>query len=233
MKKLHATAIIIAVMAMSLSGQAGEAGKHLFILSGQSNMVRIKPETHFTPIVAKEFGSNNVTVVKSAWNGTPIRSWYSKSGGKGNRYASLVDAVKEATKGKTYETATFVWMQGETDAVNGKGSEGPRTYAESLNGLIDLLKADLKIDSLNIVIGRLSDHRMSENWKQMRNIQVEIAEKHKGAWVDTDDLNDVEMKDGSKRNDLHYTPDNRGTLGKRFAEKAIELIKKRIDRKSP
>jgi lysophospholipase L1-like esterase len=50
---------------------------------------------------------------------------------------------------------------------------------------------------------------------------VAVAEENeRGAWVDTDDLNNKKGKD-----DLHYTAEGYKTLGERFAEKAIELVK--------
>ena len=51
-------------------------GKHLFILSGQSNMVGLKPEESFTPAVESYFGKDHVIVVKYAVGGQPIRRWY-------------------------------------------------------------------------------------------------------------------------------------------------------------
>ena len=50
-------------------------GKHLFILSGQSNMVGMNPEASFTPTVSKAFGNENVIIVKDAASGQSIRSW--------------------------------------------------------------------------------------------------------------------------------------------------------------
>ena len=64
----------------------------------------------------------------------------------------MMDAVKKKTAGKTYDTVTFVWMQGESDSGN------PDPYFDSFNRVVARLKADLKIESLNIVIGRLSDY---------------------------------------------------------------------------
>ena len=40
-------------------------GKHLFILSGQSNMAGMKPEVSFTPAVTKAFGKENIIVAKA------------------------------------------------------------------------------------------------------------------------------------------------------------------------
>lgn len=51
-------------------------GKHLFILSGQSNMAGLRPEESFTPAIEGEFVRENVIVIKDARGGQPIRRWY-------------------------------------------------------------------------------------------------------------------------------------------------------------
>jgi len=54
---------------------AAESGKHLFILSGQSNMVALDPKVSFTPAIIKEYGSANVIIVKNANSGQSIPSY--------------------------------------------------------------------------------------------------------------------------------------------------------------
>lgn len=212
------------------------ADKHLFILSGQSNMERLKPEISFTPTVEAAYGKENVTVVKSAQGGQPIRRWYKNwkpakgdaPKATGDLYDVLMKAVNEATEGKKYDTVTFVWMQGEKDAKQKHGD----VYAASMKGLIDQLAKDLGRDDVNFVIGRLSDFDMADkqytHWTKVRKAQVSVAEASpRGAWVDTDDLNgEPSEAPQPERKNLHYTDEGYKTLGKRFAEKAIELIKK-------
>lgn len=65
------------------------------------------------------------------------------------------------------------------------------------------------------------------HWTAVRDAQVKVAEASpRGAWVDTDDLNDKQDAAGNVKNDLHYTKDGYKTLGARFAEKAIALVRK-------
>ncbi len=214
---------------------ADAAGKHLFILSGQSNMAGLNPKKSFTPVLEEEFGKDNVIVVKDAKGGEPIRRWYKEwegpadarqpDGPIGDLYDRLMEKVGEATAGADLETVTFVWMQGERDANDGNGE----LYARSLRGLIDQLSEDLERDDLNFVIGRVSDWQNPKrltDWEQVRGAQVEVAEASpRGAWVDTDDLNDGLNRKGEEvSNNLHYTPEGYQTLGARFAEKAVELI---------
>ena len=61
----------------SESNASGQ-GVHLFVLSGQSNMVRLNPNVSFTPAVKAAFGKDNAIVVKDAVGAQPIRRWYKK-----------------------------------------------------------------------------------------------------------------------------------------------------------
>lgn len=211
-----------------------EKQKHLFILSGQSNMVRLNPDISFTPTVEMAFGEDNVTVVKDAHGAQPIRRWYKnwkpaqgdEPKATGDLYDRLMEKVNQAIKGEKFKTVTFVWMQGERDAREIHGN----VYAASLKGLIDQLAEDLERGNINFVIGRLSDFDMGDenypHWTMVRKAQVEVAEADpRGVWVDTDDLNDgINEKGEQIKNDLHYSVEGYKVLGKRFAKKAIELI---------
>jgi hypothetical protein len=210
------------------SVNAGDKEKHLFILSGQSNMARLDPNISFTPAIEKEFGKENVIVVKDAQGGQPIHRWYKKwkpaqgdaPATTGDLYDRLMKKVNVPLKEHKFATVTFIWMQGERDAKDKQGE----VYAVSLRGLITQLSEDLNRNDINFVIGRLSDSGNADNnkshWAMVRKAQVEVAESSpRGAWVDTDDLN-------GEKNDLHYTEDGYKKLGERYAEKSIELIKK-------
>ena len=84
---------------------------------------------------------------------------------------------------------------------------------------------------MNFVIGRLSDFDLENknypHWTMVRDIQVRLAESNvRFEWVNTDDLNDGVNRQGkSIKNDLHYSAEGYKTLGKRFADNALKLIK--------
>ena len=208
---------------------AAPATVRLFILSGQSNMVGLNPDTTFTPAVKKAFSNDEVIVVKSALGGQPIRRWY-KAWKKpaeatlppkaaptrpGDLYDVLMAKVKSATQDKKVGTIAFVWMQGERDAKEGLSA----AYAESLAGLVRQLRDDLKRPDTVVVIGRLSGNMNGEkHWDAVRLAQQKVAEQDPQArWVDTDDLN-------GPNHGLHYTKDGYDELGRRFAAKAVELL---------
>ncbi len=208
---------------------------HLFILSGQSNMEQLNPEDSFIPAVQAEFGAENVVVVKDAWGGQPIRRWYknwklaegSEPVAIGDLYDHMMAKVDSVVAGRSFSTVTFVWMQGERDARESNGA----VYAESLLGVMDQLKQDLGRDDIHLVIGRLSDFGMDNDqyphWTMIRDVLVQTAESYpKGAWIDTDDLNDGLNQQGLEiENDLHMSVNGYLLMGQRFADASINLIK--------
>ena len=135
--------------------------------------------------------------------------------------------VMPEIKGQTLNSVTFIWMQGERDAKMQWGE----VYEVSLNGLYDQLCKDLGRSDINFVIGRLSDFDLKNqrypHWTMVRKIQVKLGESGpRFSWVNTDDLNDGVNRKGKKiQNDLHYSAEGYKTLGKRFAESALKLIK--------
>ena len=218
------------------TAKAAENEKHLFILSGQSNMTSLNLDDSFIPLVEEIFGKKSVLVVKDAENGQSIKRWYKKhpmdwkfvlnvikgktSKTRGDLYYRLMQKVEAKIQGKKLKSITFIWMQGERDAFSKAGNK----YKESWEGLLNNLKIDLGRSDINFIIGRLSDFDMNNeeypHWTMLRDIQVSIAnESPVGAWVDTDNFNGI-------NDSLHYTYDGYILLGKAFAKKSIELIRK-------
>ncbi len=225
----HLLPLLSCCLVLLLAASAVAEGKvRLFILSGQSNMAGLPPEVSFTPTVKEAYADDEVIVVKDARGGQPIRQWYKQwkpanaaadapaAENQGQLYDRLMTKVNAAIEGKKIDTISFVWMQGERDAKEGHSA----VYAASLKGLIGQLRKDLKRDDITVVIGRLSDClKNNAHWDGVRAAQVKVAEDDPlGGWVDTDDLNGP--NDG-----LHYDKPGYAELGKRFAEKTIELLK--------
>lgn len=219
--------------AIALAPTPSAAGPkvRLFILSGQSNMAGLNPDLSFTPAVKQAFPEDEVIVVKHAQGGQPILRWYKNwqppagapkkedNSKPGDLYDALLAKVRAAVGEKRPDTIAFVWMQGERDAKVGWHS----VYADSLRGLVAQLRGDLQRPDTGFVIGRLSDHlKGEEGWDAVRKAHETVAAGDPlGAWVDTDDLNDIKDK-----HDLHYTKDGYVELGKRFAAKAVEVMQK-------
>jgi hypothetical protein len=225
------------ILLLPLACTSQPAGKHLFILSGQSNMARLDPAETFTPAVSAQLGADNVIVVKDAVGGQPIRRWYkgwrpvsgNEVEGAGDLYDRLMSKVDSVITGVRIQSVTFVWMQGERDAREAHG----QVYGAALRGLVAQLETDLERDDLNVVIGRLSDFDMANagypHWTMVRDAQEVFAETHpRAVWVGTDDLNDGVNRQGQEINDdLHLSEDGYRILGDRFAAAATSLIQGR------
>ncbi len=229
------TIILLCLSAFTiLSSGSKQEGKHLFILSGQSNMKLLRPEESFTPAIKEKFGEENVIVVKDAEGGKPIRRWYrdwkplegNDPKAQADLYDSLMAKIYPAIENEKIATVTFIWMQGERDAKEKLGE----VYEESLTGLYRQLSNDLERKDINFIIGRLSDFDMLNekylHWTMIRDIQVKVAESNPHFnWINTDDLNDgVDRKGKEIKNDLHMSEEGYIIMGRRFADKSIELI---------
>ena len=229
------TIILVSFIAFIISSCVSkEEGKHLFILSGQSNMVGLRPEESYTPAIKDEFGEENIIVVKDALGSQPIRRWYKdwkplegdEPKAQPDLYDTLMIKVYTAIENEKIATVTFIWMQGERDAREKLGE----VYETSLIGLHKQLSNDLERKDINFIIGRLSDFDMSNekypHWVMIRDVQVKVAESNpRFDWVNTDDLNDGVNRRGKEiKNDLHMSAEGYAIMGKRFADKSIQLI---------
>ena len=214
------------------SSFSGEEKKHLFILSGQSNMAGHRPEEAFIPAVEEAFGKENVIVIQDAQGGQPIQRWYKawkEPEGEapettGDLYERLMGKVNQKIEGEGLASVSFFWMQGERDAK----MQWASVYEESLKGLYQQMSDDLGRDDIIFVIGRLSDNGIGkEQWDQIRMIQVKVADSDdKFAWVDTDDLNDGKNRKGREiKDDLHYSSEGYRIFGERMAAEAIQRIR--------
>ena len=218
--------------------QSAESGKHLFVLSGQSNMTG-GVRDGFLETVEREFGSKNVAVVHHCKPGRGIRFWdrdyrfpneYQIPGKgppserskkqHGEVYPALISKAREARQKQTFDTVTFVWMQGESDGARGLGE----VYEQSFLRLFARLRNDLNAPDMNFVIGRINrtrlDGEFANQWQKVRSVQVKLADDApRGAWIDTDDLSRPE--DG-----VHFPKENYPVLGRRFAASAVQLIRR-------
>jgi hypothetical protein len=211
-------------------------GKHLFILSGQSNMREPLPSA-FKECVSRVFGEDKVIVLTGARPSQSINQWYkqwtppegvdaSKVKDIGSIYDSLMISVEGGIRNKELASVTFVWMQGEADAESGWGA----VYEKSFYGVLDQIKTDLRVGSVNFVIGRINDYWLSDkgvvDGDLVRGLQAKFGDDNaNGDWVDTDDLNTGLNPWGIYEVDGGHFP-NAGyrALGKRFARKVCLLI---------
>ena len=213
-----------------------DTGKHLFILSGQSNMREPLPSS-FTKAVSQVFGKDKVLVAMFGRPSQPIKQWYKlwapPAGSKavdlktnGQMYNQLLETVKRKISGQKLASVTFIWMQGEADAEAGWG----KVYEQSFYGILDQFKKDLDLKKINFVVGRINDYwlpsRKIVDGDIVRAVQVKMGESNEnGAWVDTDDLNTgVNPWNCYEIDGGHFPNPGYRVLGERFARKACRLI---------
>ena len=232
---MRALLSLTCVFIFSFTVLADDHGKHLFILSGQSNMQGHRPDEAFSPMVEKEIGKEEVIVVQDALGGQPIHRWWKewkdpkgeKPNQSGDLYDRLMGKVNAAIEGQKIKTICFVWMQGERDAKMSWG----KLYEKALLGLHAQLAKDLKWkkNDLGFVIGRLSDFDMSNkrypHWTMVREAQERVANSNKNFFlVNTDDLNDgLSRKGKAIKDDLHYSAEGYKELGRRFAKFCLTI----------
>ena len=76
MKKLFFTILALgAISVLAMADEKSDHHGHLFILSGQSNMARMNPETGFMSEAKKLFKDEKVVYIKVAKGGQPICRW--------------------------------------------------------------------------------------------------------------------------------------------------------------
>ncbi|MDA7896863.1 sialate O-acetylesterase [Akkermansiaceae bacterium] len=226
-------ALVLVFIAPVFAGEE-KTGKHLFILSGQSNMTGAV-KAAFTTHVEEQYGKENSVVVMRMKSGRGIRFWvadYRQPTGRGisqkamnsngQEYKPLIEDVLAAAKNQSFDSVGFIWMQGESDANNRLSD----VYEESFLKLVKQLKNDLAADSMYFVIGRINDYAKGRpdngHWKRVRETQIKLGKTPGNAWIDTDDLNggNADNPDG----DIHFPREGALRLGRRFADKAIEII---------
>ena len=226
-------------LALVLFSHAEEKSGHLFILSGQSNMTG-HVKKGFAEVVTKALGEDQVTIVHQCKPGRGIRFWVadyqlpedhpmaglSKNKSNGENFPPLVEAAKQVGDASKFQTVSFIWMQGESDA----GRDLAAAYEESFKKLTTRLKKELGIEEMPFVIGRINDvglygdEKRKAAWARMRKVQEKLGDDDPlGAWIDTDDFITEDHKHA--KGNIHYLGDMPVKLGKRFGAAALKQLK--------
>lgn len=117
--------------------------------------------------------------------------------------------------------AGIVWMQGESDGARTEAIA--QRYQANLDGLMDLIRAALRMDDLPVVIGRISDSGQDADGKVwdfgdiIRTAQAAFVERdgHAALVATTDEY--------QYSDPWHYDSQGYLDLGRRFAEAMVEL----------
>jgi len=115
---------------------------------------------------------SNVLAVHAAKGSTMISYWMPGTDG----YRAIVEkteaAIRKAKREHTVENVYFVWLQGESDAINGNTKE---YYKEQITLLAQSLKKDLAIDKFAVI--RVGCFTGDERDWQIIEAQDEVCEE--------------------------------------------------------
>jgi hypothetical protein len=166
----------------------------------------LDPNEVFFPAMEKFHGEGNVIVAHEAMTGKAIAWWDDGQ----MMWTRLMWAVNAAVQGKTFDSVTFIWMQGKDDSGN------PIPYDGKLHALFDRMQALFPYTKMNYIVGRINDWDTRSTWMRIREIQENICkDKSNFRLINTDDLN-------GPNDDLH----NYGmydVLAQRYVDAAISM----------
>ena len=200
-------------------------GQTLFLLSGQSNMLRMDIHSSFVPELLAHAQGHPFAVAKCARNRQPLSRWLPdwqdltglpQHPRDGLMLTQLLRQAQSVMGRQSPERVVLVWMQGEADAR----SNLVDNYEVGFTHLVRNLENTLDT-SIDLVVGRLA-HRSTDSpsfktWYRIRELQVDMAERRPGSvWVDTDGLNGPDLN-------THYSDEGYVELGRRFARACIRL----------
>lgn len=174
------------------------------------------PELSFGALLGAQDPSRTVYLIKHAVNGTSLyEDWKPGSGFQWSLFRSVaLSALSNLNDaGVDYRVEGMLWMQGESDALEGQGA----AYEANLRAFIEAVRSLSGEVQLPFVLGRIAVFFGDEpNNTAVRAAQVEVAETTPGvSWFDTDDLKLVNFG--------HYDTAGQVELGKRFADRWLGL----------
>ncbi|MES2309776.1 MAG: sialate O-acetylesterase [Verrucomicrobiota bacterium] len=205
------------------------------------------PEFTSLPLLQKE-ANETIYIVKYAMGNTNLaRDWNSRDGGDGKPgiyYARLIAKVDAAMKQlqkqygvEGYVAGTF-WMQGEADKFVSydkfkqfgvtSNDAFAKAYEQNLRNLIADLRTTFNQPNMPFVLGETSDKVTDDpNYKSfsplVRDSQHKVAQ-------DTPNVAIAQATDLPKIQDgIHISGAGQQTLGQRFAECYLSIVKKTSD----
>ncbi|MGD7652843.1 MAG: sialate O-acetylesterase [Verrucomicrobiales bacterium] len=186
-----------------------------------ANKGRFGPELAFGRAIHQAFPDDDIYLIKTAAGGTSMHKHWTVDNGGGpmlKRFrATAQAALKDLEKRKVpYTIDGMLWMQGESDADQGKGAE----YDASLRKFIKTMRSEFKQSGMPFIMGRIitTFDKPKGNGPLVRATQETIAREVKHvACFDTDDFPRI--------NKGHYNHVGQIELGKAFAKHFLNMVK--------
>jgi len=172
--------------------------------------------------MAEQDSTVTIGLIPCAVGGTSIRKWVPGAVDqktKTHPYDDMLVRLRVAQKSGTVKG--ILWLQGESDGEMGKSG----TYADALKELIQRVRAECGNPGIPFLIGQLGQFDGSP-WNEGRRAvdaaHREVAEQLADcAFVSSNGLRD-------KGDGIHFDAESARELGKRFAEKMIEMQQKDV-----
>ena len=188
-----------------------------------ANKGRFGPEFAFGRAMRKAYPEDGIYLIKTAAGGTSMHKHWTIENGGGSMLrrfrAQAQAALKDLEKSKVkYRIEGMLWMQGESDAAQGKGAE----YEESLREFIKAMRREFKEREMPFIMGRIlpTFDKPEGNGPLVRAAQETVAKELKSVAVfDTDKFERI--------NKGHYNHNGQIELGRTFAKHFLEVVKER------
>jgi len=137
--------------------------------TGYGKSSHIGPELQFGHVVG-DFFEEQVLLIKTAWGGKSLYVDFRppSSGGKvGPYYTKMIEEVHAALaelRGRKYEIAGFVWMQGWNDMCTKPATP---EYAQNLVNLVKDLRQEFNVPEMPVAVGELGNGGLAKPGSSM------------------------------------------------------------------
>ena len=202
---------------------------------------RFGPELTFGLSLSSDQPGTRIALIKYSLGGSGLApgigygSWHptNRNGKNVNQYDHALNTIRNALGEADIDSdgapdrlvpSGIIWMQGESDA--NQSQKVADAYKGNLTRLMQFLRAAMGVDSLPIVIGKITDSGMAEDGTVMDYIAT--VQTAQSAFADEDKCARlVSVTDELIYRDdaWHYDTDGFIRLGSAFAEASLELEK--------
>ena len=245
MKTIRQTHLLL--VAASLFSASATARDRIYLMAGQSNMMglahtknlpaaykttppnvsffykgrgrklargkHIGPEVSFAHAVSRAFPNDRHIIVKFAATGSHIRQWFPTE----HYYIGMMRQLGFSIPQENPKIDAIIWMQGEGDTFN---KQRASQYASNLTYFIRHLRHDLKAPYAPFIMGVIDPigrdfPEVSLVQQKQREVNASVANTH---LIPADGVTKI-------YDNIHFNALGQVDMGKRFANKYIELSK--------
>jgi hypothetical protein len=177
----------------------------------------VGPGRAFGLIMADHMPLARIGLIPCAVGGTSIRKWQPGAWDEKTKTHPYDDMLKRLRQARQIgKVKGILWHQGESDGKMGTNG----TYAPALITLFDRLRAECNDPNLPIVIGQLGQFAQRP-WTEGR---VKVDQAHRRVVAQIEHAGFASSEGLMDRGDrVHFDAPSARLLGKRFAEKMIEI----------